>query len=184
MIGLVILACAGLAYAQVIPQKVYLLSKGIEGEVYIFHGVKRGEEVERIENTTTFRIPDSRFLITTYIPDASPYQASFYYVGRNGKKTRLEVEYSSLHRTKQNLANKRPFIWDPGRSVASWWSKIRCEVKYEQFYVGTRPKMLKRTQEDRDNEYFRFQAFVEANGDKICEGKPKPRNMIIEKPAN
>lgn len=146
--------------------------------------MKRGAEIERNENTTTFRISDSRFLITTYVPNFSPYQASFYYVGGKGQRTRLEVEYSSLHKTKENLANKLPFIWNPGRSVSSWWSKIRCEVRYEQLYVGTRPKMLKKTQKDRDKEYFRFQAFVEANEDKICEGKPKPKNMVIQKPTN
>lgn len=184
VIGTVVFACAGLAYAQIIPQKVYLLPKGLEGEVYIFHGVKRGEDIERAGNTTTFRIPGSRFLITSYVADDSPYQATFYYVGRGGEKTLLEVEYSSLHKTKENLASKRPFIWNPGRSVSSWWDKILCEVRYEQFYVGTRPKMFAKTQKDLDKEYFRFQAFVEANVDKICEGKPRPQYMTIQKPAS
>ena len=144
----------------------------------------RGEEIERAGNTTTFRIPNSRFLITTYVPDSSPYQASFYYIEAKGKRTQLDVESSSLHKTKENLSNKRPFIWNPGRSVASWWNKIPCEVRYEQLYVGTRPKILAKTQKNRDKEYFRFQAFVEANVDKICKGKTKPQNMTVLNPAN
>jgi hypothetical protein len=169
-----------LACGLFIPQRVYLIPDGIEGEVYIFRGVVRGENFETNGNSTIFRIPNSRFLISKYVPDESAYTSGFYYVKADGSKSQLEVEYSSLHRTEENLTNKQPFVWAPV-NVSSSWSKIQCEVKYERFYVGTRPHMLSKTQLDRDNEWFRFQEFVEANADLLCKDKPNVQTTFPKK---
>jgi hypothetical protein len=180
---LLFLVFATSACGMFIPQRIYLIPEGVEGDIYIFTGVTRGEKVEQSGNSTKFRVPDSRLLITQFVPDDSSYMASYYYVGNDGSKTRLEVEHSSLHRTQENLTNTSPFIWSPRTGVSSW-SKIPCEINYEQFYVGTRPRMLEMTQSERDRDHFRFQAFVEANADILCEGKPKSRTTTILKKSD
>lgn len=180
---MVILTLSNVACGFFIPQKNYLIPKDTRGNVYIFHSVVRGEKVDKIGNDTIFQIPTSRFLISQYIPDESIYIPSYYYIDADGTKSILELERSSLHRTDENLSNPNPFVWFPV-SVSSSWSKIPCEVKYERFYVGTRPHMLSLTQKDRDEEYFRFQEFVEANSDLLCEGKPASQTTFHKLPAN
>lgn len=177
---IVILSFATAACGLFFPQRVYIIPDGVEGDVFIFHSVARGEKVERSGNSVTFNIPDSRFLITQYTPGNSAFMASYYYAKSDGTKLLLDVEHSSLHRTEENLGNTRPFIWFP-RDGGSAWSKVPCEVKYEQFYVGTRPHMLAITQKERDDDHFRFQAFVEANADRLCEGKPKVQTTFSKK---
>jgi len=142
---LFLFSLASCACALFLPQRNYLIPAGAEGDVYIFYGVEGGLKVEKSLNTTTFHIPDSRFLITNSVSEPSYFNANYYYVKNDGSRSRLEVEYSSLHRTEENLRNTAPFIWFP-RNGSSSWSEIPCEVKYEQFYVGTRLNMLARPQ--------------------------------------
>ncbi len=165
------------ACALFINQRTYLIPEGAEGNVYIFRGVASGEKIETNLNETVFRIPESRFLVSQFVPDSSIYQPHFYYVKQDGSRLRLEYEPSSVHKTEENLNNYRPFVWFPAE-VSSGWSKVPCKVKYEKFYVGTRPRMLQMTQEDRDREWFRFQAFVEENAEKLCEGKLEVKTAL------
>jgi hypothetical protein len=179
-----ILACALIGFVNstlFFPHVTYLFPEGLEGNVYIFRGVPKGEKVEKQGADLTFRIPESRFLISEYVPNQSIFILEYFYVKNDGTRTPLEFEPSSLHDTSENRNNNHPFVWAPAE-VSSSWAEVPCEVKYEEFYVGTRPHMLDRTQKERDEEYFRFKAFVEANAEVICEGKPKSK-VIFSKTA-
>jgi len=178
-----ILVLTNSACALFINQRTYLIPEGTEGNVYIFRGVASGEKVEKNGNETVFRVPESRILVSQFVPDSSIFQSHFYYVKQDGSRLRLEHEPSSVHKTEENLNNYRPFVWFPAE-VSSSWSKVPCEVKYEKFYVGTRARMLQLTQEDRDREWFRLQAFVEENAEKLCEGKSEVKTTFEKVTVN
>jgi hypothetical protein len=167
----------------VIPHKVYLIPEGTKGDVFIVRGVKDGEVVEIKLQELMFRIPSSRILLAQYVPDSSPFTSAFYYEKANGSRIPLEEEYSSVNRTEENLNNFTPFVWAV-REVTSNWSDVPCEVSYEQFYVGNRADMLKRSTDEYNNEELRFKDFVVANAAQICDGRPPSKAVrIMKKPA-
>jgi hypothetical protein len=161
-----------------------LIPEGTVGNVYIIQGIPSGNELEKTQQQTIYKIPESRILIIKDIASStSAHTAAYFYVGKDGARIRLEEEYSSLHKTEENLKNERPFIWAP-RSGTMTIDGVPCEIEYDQFYVGTRRKMLLRTAEQYNDEQLTFQDYVRANAARLCEGKPAVRSPILVKPAN
>jgi hypothetical protein len=166
-----------------VPKRSYLIPDKTEGKIYIFYGVPKGEPVDRSIDTTTFRIPKNRFLVSQWDADPSWHTSVFYYVDKSGRMIPLESEPSSVNRTIENLKNKNPFA-HVLRSVKSWWVNLPCEIVYEEFFVGSRARILNETQKERDREYKRFQEFVEKHVDMLCEGRPNVQNTLFKKPES
>jgi hypothetical protein len=173
-----------LACGLLIPHKVYIIPEGTKGDVFVVRGVKTGEIVESKLQELVFRIPTSRILLAQYVPNSSPYTSAYYYEKTDGTTLRLEEEHSSLHKTEENLKNFTPFVWFVRESWSNW-SEVPCEVRYEQFYVGTRADMLKRSTDEYNDEELRFKEYVKGNAAQICEGQSpsKAVNTIMKKPS-
>ncbi len=171
------------ACSQIFPKRVYLIPEGTHGYVFILHNIPTGEKIEEKSGKTIFSIPESRILVMQGAPNSSAYLPTFYYIGKDGKKTLLDQEHSSLHSTDENLVDKRPFIFGQAIGIKNSLD-MPCEIKFETFYVGTRALLLARTHEDREKEHSDLETFVITNAERICEGKPKTNNSTIAKPKN
>lgn len=162
------------ACSQIFPRETFLIPEGTTGYVFIFRGVPDGEKAVTKNGETTFNVPASRFLIVQEAAKPSAYMDNYYYVAADGTRKLLNVEPSSVLLTEENLADNRPFIF--GRAmVSSNTSDVPCELQYETFYVGTRPILLARTEEERTKEYEELMKFANENSELLCKSKPASR---------
>jgi len=144
--------------------EVHLLPAGMKGDVFILPEHPQGVPARREGFAIVFEIPQDRILVTQDEPSHGWHWTRFYYVDLDGRRRRLDYEPSSVARTPENLADRRPIVWflrDGGGVPGS-----RCPVRFVQYYVGTRADLLSRTVDEANAEELRLGQFVKEH--RIC----------------
>jgi hypothetical protein len=139
--------------------EIHLLPTGEKGDVFILPGYSRGVPARREGFAIVFNIPRERILVTRDQPSNGWHWTRYYYVDAAGKRQRLDYEPATVHRTPQNLADKRPCVWFERWGVIGVVNDP-CPIKFIQYYVGTRADLLSRTTEEENAEELRLRQFV------------------------
>jgi hypothetical protein len=123
------------------------------GNVYIFHDVPDGVPLKREDSARIYEIPKDGIL-RSQSPEITGFcQAQYFYVTPDGKREKITGFWdSSINDTPENRADKTVGIFFPrtgslsgtsiSKSDGTSKSKFNCEIKYEQFYVGTKGYLL------------------------------------------
>lgn len=145
---------SGCSFGQLIAEPViYLMPDGYMGNVYIFHNVPDGVPLKREGRARVYEIPKDGILRSQSSEISGLYSAQYFYVMSDGKREKITGFWdSSIHDTPENRTDKTLGIFFPrtgslsgttvSKSDGTSKSKFACEIKYEQFYVGTKLYLL------------------------------------------
>lgn len=162
------------SFGQIVAEPViYLIPAEYMGNVYIFHNVPDGVPLKREGRARVYEVPKDGILRSQSLEISGYYSAQYFYVTSNGRREKITGYWSSsIHDTPENRADKTFGIFFPrtgslsGTSVSNSndtsKSKFNCEIKYEQFYVGTKLYLLSTPNLAKD-----LFAYVEENP--ICQ---------------
>ena len=162
------------SFGQIVAEPViYLIPADYMGNVYIFHNVPDGVPLKREGRARIYEIPKDGILRSQSPEISGYYSAQYFYVTPDGKREKITGYWdSSIHDTPENRADKTLGIFFPrtgsisGTSVSksdgTSKSKFNCEIKYEQFYVGTKLYLLSTPNLEKD-----LFAYVEKNP--VCQ---------------
>jgi hypothetical protein len=144
----------GCLFGQIVAEPViYLVPAEYMGNVYIFHNVSDGVPLKREGRARVYEIPKDGILRSQSPEVSGYYSAQYFYVMPDGKREKI-IGYwdSSIHDTPENRADKTVGIFFPttGSLSGTTTSKsdgtskpiFACEIKYEEFYVGTKGYLL------------------------------------------
>jgi len=144
--------------------EVHLLPAGVKGDVFILPGHAEGVPARREGFAIVFEVPRGRILVTQDEPSGGWHWTRFYYVDTDGRRQRLDYEPSTVPRTPENLADRRPFVWFVRGGGGVFGSP--CPFRFVQYYVGTRADLLSRTVDEANAEELRLGQFVKEH--RIC----------------
>jgi hypothetical protein len=151
LINLTLLGCS--FGQQVVEPVVYLIPAGYMGNVYIFHNVPDGVPLKREGNARVYEISKDGILRSESPEISGLYQAQYFYLTPDGKREKITGYWnSSIHDTPENRADKTIGIFFPStgslsgtsssKSDGTSTSMFNCDIRYEQFYVGTKTYLL------------------------------------------
>lgn len=158
---------------QVAEPVIYLIPAGYMGNVYIFHNVPDGVPLKREDSAQVYEIPKDGILRSQSSEISGLYLAQYFYLTPDGKREKITGFWpSSIHDTPENRADKTIGIFFPrtgglsGTSTSKGngksTSKFNCDIRYEQFYVGTKEYLLSTPNLQKD-----LFAYIEENP--ICK---------------
>lgn len=138
---------------QVVEPVIYLIPAGYMGNVYIFHNVPDGVPLMRKDSARIYEIPKDGILRSQSPEISGLYRAQYFYLTPDGKREKITGYWSSsIHDTPENRADKTIGIFFPrtgklsgtniSKSDDTLTSKFNCDIRYEQFYVGTKSYLL------------------------------------------
>jgi hypothetical protein len=145
---------SGCSFAQqVVEPVIYLIPAGYMGNVYIFHDVPDGVPLKREDGARVYEIPKDGILRSQSPEITGLYSARYFYVTSDGKREKITGFWdSSIHDTPENRADKTVGIFFPStgslsgtitsKSDGTSKSKFNCNIKYEEFYVGTKAYLI------------------------------------------
>jgi hypothetical protein len=164
----------GCSFGQQIAEPViYLIPAGYMGNVYIFHNVADGVPLKREGSARVYEIPKDGILRSQSPEISGLYRPQYLYLTADGKRGKI-IGYwdSSIHDTPENRADKTIGIFFPrngslsgtstSKSDGTSTSKFNCDIRYEQFYVGTKAYLLSTSNLAKD-----LFAYIEENP--ICK---------------
>jgi hypothetical protein len=144
------LLAAAICSACISAPEEHLIPSGYVGDVFIVVRHAKGEPPRRDGISRVYSIPSSGILITQDRMSPGWHIAKFYYLSRDGSRTRLPVESSPVEDSPANRSDSRPFVW----FEHDVYQNRACEeLQYRQYYVGTRADLLSRAP-TRDEERF------------------------------
>jgi hypothetical protein len=122
-------------------QEIFMIPEGYQGDIYVFHGVAGGEPETKSFRAVTYRIPKEGILrVQAPIIDGFT-RRTYYYEHADDTRKISSFWPTTIARTPDNLKND----WETGvffpRS-GNFTGPNGCEVKYDQFYVGTKAYLL------------------------------------------
>jgi hypothetical protein len=156
--------CAACLLVSCSRSEVHLLPAGVRGDVFILPGHAQGVPARREGFAIVFEVPPDRILVTQDEPSGGWHWTRFYYVDTDGRRQRLDYEPSTVPRTPENLADRRPFVWFVRGGGGVFGSP--CPFRFVQYYVGTRADLLSRTVDEANAEELRLGRFVKEH--RIC----------------
>jgi hypothetical protein len=152
----------GCAFGQhSIEPVIYLIPDGYMGNVYIFYNVPDGVPLKHEGRALVYEIPEDGILRSQSQGNPELMAPQYFYVKPDGTREKITGFWpSSIHDTPENRADKTIGIFFPrtgsiggitipkggGPSI----SKFKCDIRYEQFYVGTKEYLLSRDDLEKD----------------------------------
>ena len=151
----------GNSCALIIEPVIYLIPAGYMGNVYIFHNVPDGEPLKREGLDRVYEISKDGILRSKSQEITGASISQYFYVTSNGKREKITGEWLfSIDDTPENRADNTPGIFYPqtgsisGGSVSKGTgasaSMYNCEIKFEEFYVGTKQFLLSNHDLEKD----------------------------------
>jgi hypothetical protein len=137
---LTLLACG----EQVAEPEIHLIPDGYMGDVFIIHDDPKGQPAAREGLSRVYRIPATGILRSQTSMNFGWGRSRYFYVTPSGERRLIEGFWpSSIHDTPQNRADRSFGIFFPRTGRMSSFDRP-CEVRFEQYYVGTKPYLISR----------------------------------------
>jgi hypothetical protein len=132
---------------------IYLIPAGYMGNVYIFRNVPDGVPLKREGRARVYGIPGDGILRSQGPDNPERRAPQYFYVTPDGTREKITGFWpSSIHDTPENRADKTIGIFFPRTGKLSGISvpkgggpstpKFNCDIRYEQFYVGTKAHLI------------------------------------------
>ena len=155
---LVVVLWAPMSCGRHAEPEIHLIKAGYTGDVFIIHGVKDGQPVKHEGRFRVYEIPASGVLRSQTSSNfgwSSGSEMQWYYVASDGSRSKIEGFWpSSIHDTAENRADPTLGIWFPRTGTISL-SSSPCDVRYDQYYVGTKSFLLDRKKSPDLSEYLK-----------------------------
>jgi hypothetical protein len=140
---------------EIAEPEIHLIADGYMGDVFIIHDVPDGEPLERKGLSRVYRIPRSGILRSQSSMNFGWGKPRYYYISENGDRRQIEGYWpSSIHDTPENRRDKSIGIFFPRTGEMSS-SDLPCIVKFERYYVGTKPHLLSRKGDEDEVKFAR-----------------------------
>ncbi|MDQ3820345.1 MAG: hypothetical protein M3362_22055 [Acidobacteriota bacterium] len=171
LIGLTLLG--SLCGQQMAEPEIHLIPAGYMGNVYIFHNVPDGEPLKHEGRARVYEIPKDGILRSQSPENPGWGMPQYFYVTPDGKREKITGYWpTSIHDTPESRADKTVGIFFPRTGSLSVFQlskdagpmvpEYNCDIRYEQYYVGTKLYLLTNTDLEKD-----LHAYVK--GHPICK---------------
>ena len=142
--------------------EIHLIPAGYMGNIYIFHNVPDGEPIRREGPYRVYEIPKDGILRSRSSENLGwSFPPEYYYVTADEKRERIRGYWpTSIHDTAENRADKTIGIFFPRTgSLSAMQTKSdgtssptepKCDVRFEQYYVGTKSFLLSSSDLEKD----------------------------------
>ena len=127
-------------------EETYLIPDGYQGVVYVIYPATYAGSPRVSPKKAEYVIPpDGVFLSrSSAVKDWNGWtKTRYYYVSRNGQRTEItELWDSTIPETPENLSNTRDVgVFFPRTGFIG--DSKGCQIRFAQFYVGTKAKLLR-----------------------------------------